>query len=142
MSCISPQETINASFFESQIKTFNGDKIVSVEPNYKGVIPSKLLRRMSCLVRMTVGISLPLLNKYDDLNGIIFSSYNSGMDRSMRFLEQIVDYNEGTLTPTDFVQSTANCVAGTLGLMGKITGYNNTHVNQGLTFESALLDAL
>lgn len=26
--------------------------------------------------------------------------------------------------------------------MGRVTGYNNTHVNQGLSFESALLDAI
>ena len=142
MSCISPQETVNDSFFEKEVKTFNGEKFICIEPDYRGVIPSNLLRRMSYLVRMTVGISLPLLNENADINGIIFSSSNSGKDRSMRFLEQIVDYNEGTLTPTDFVQSTANCVAGTLGLMGKVTGYNNTHVNQGLTFEAALLDAL
>lgn len=142
MACISPQETGSDSFFEKEVKTFRDEKIVSIEPDYNGVIPSSLLRRMSYLVRMTVGISLPLLNKYDDINGIIFSSSNSGKDKSMRFLEQIVAYNEGTLTPTDFVQSTANCIAGTLGLMGKVTGYNNTHVNQGLTFEAALLDAL
>jgi len=57
-------------------------------------------------------------------------------------LKQIFQYEEGTLTPTKFVNSTANSVAGNLALAGKNSGYNITYISQGTGFEMALLDAL
>lgn len=142
MSCISPQLTFDNSFFEKKVLEFQDERIRCIEPSYKGLIPSNLLRRMSYLVRISVGAGLPLIGKNSEIGGIIFGSSNSGKANSMKFLNQIVKFNEGTLTPTDFVQSTSNSIAGSLALMGKITGYNTTHVNQGLSFESAILDAL
>ena len=142
MSCISTQETYNNTLFEKGVKVFDTPKLWAIEPEYKDIIPSKLLRRMSKLVRMSVGTGLPLIEKNKEIGGIIMSSSYGSVKHSLRFLKQIIDYDEGTLTPTDFVQSTPNCVAGVLALMGKITGYNTTHVNQGLSFESSLLDAI
>jgi hypothetical protein len=142
MSCISTQATYFDAVFENGAKVFNAEKLWAEEPSYKGIIPNSLLRRMSKLVRMSVATGLPLIEKNENFDGIIFGSSNGSVERSLRFLNQIIDYDEGTLTPTDFVQSTPNVVAGVLALMGKITGYNTTHVNQGLSFESAILDAL
>jgi len=142
MSCISTQETYNNVIFENGVKVFDAAKLWAIEPEYKCIIPFKLLRRMSKLVRMSVGAGLPLIEKHKGIDGIIMASSYGSVKRSLRFLNQIIEYDEGTLTPTDFVQSTPNCVAGVLALMGKITGYNTTHVNQGLSFESCLLDAM
>lgn len=138
--CISPQETYNTSTIK--VEEFYSNYYLAKEPNYNELIPLSLLRRMSKLVRMSIGAGLPLIQKHKGIDSIIIGSSNGSIDKSMRFLSQIINYNEGTLTPTDFIQSTSNCIAGTLALMGKITGYNNTHVNQGLAFESAMLDAL
>jgi hypothetical protein len=96
---------------------------------------------MGKAVRMGVGAGLPLLQTNPGLDGIILATANGGLEDCLRFLNQIVDYEEGTLTPTNFVQSTPNAVAGNLALLNKNTGYNITHVNKGLAFESALLDA-
>ncbi len=142
MSCISPQASYYGDLFEKGVKVFEVRNLFAEEPEYRGIIPNSLLRRMSKLVRMSVGTGLPLMEKHKDIDGIIIGSSNGSIERSLRFLNQIIDYDEGTLTPTDFVQSTPNCVAGVLALMGKITGYNTTHVNQGLSFESSVLDAL
>ncbi len=142
LSCISPQATYFDALFENGAEELHGPKLWAKEPSYKEIIPNKLLRRMSKLTRMSVGTGLPLIKKHKDIEGIIIASSNGSLDRSMRFLNQIIDYNEGTLTPTDFVQSTPNSIAGVLALMGKITGYNTTHVNQGLSFEASVLDAL
>ena len=60
----------------------------------------------------------------------------------IRFLNQIVQYDEGTLTPTNFVQSTPNAIASTIGMNLQCHGYNITHVHRGNAFENALLDAL
>ncbi len=143
MSCISAQDTYNNAIFEEGVKVQTEAQYWAVEPKYKKMIPLNLLRRMSKSVRMGVGTGIPLIDQFkDSLDGIIIGSANGSIKKSVSFLNQIVEYNEGTLTPTDFIQSTSNSIAGTLALMGKITGYNNTHVNNGIAFESAILDAL
>ena len=76
------------------------------------------------------------------MDGIIIASSNGAIEDCFKFLDQMISYDEGTLTPTHFVQSTPNAPAGQLALMGKTTGYNITHVSSGLAFEGAVLDAL
>ena len=142
LSCISPQKTIEDSFFEGEIHVHSGNRYAALEPAYGSVIPAGLLRRMGKAVRMGVGAGLPLMKQFPDLEAIILGTANGGLEDCLKFLNQIVDYKEGTLTPTNFVQSTPNAVAGNLALMSKNTGYNATHVHNGLAFECALLDAM
>ena len=142
LSCISPQKTNENSFFEGEILVHSGNRYAALEPAYGSVIPAGLLRRMGKAVRMGVGAGLPLVKKHPDLEAIILGTANGGLEDCLKFLNQIVDYEEGTLTPTNFVQSTPNAVAGNLALMSKNTGYNTTHVHKGLAFECALLDAM
>jgi hypothetical protein len=140
--CISPQQTYDEGFFQNSPKVHAGNRYTAIEPPYGTLIPGGLLRRMGKAVRMGVGAGLPLINRNTEIEGIILGTANGGLEDCLKFLNQIVDYEEGTLTPTNFVQSTPNAVAGSLALMSKNTGYNSTHVNKGLSFEGALLDAL
>lgn len=140
-ACISPQQTFDNAFFDGHVKVHEGDRYLAVEPAYGQMIPAGLLRRMGKAVRMGVGAGLPLIQK-NQVDGIILGTANGGLEDCLKFLNQIVDYHEGTLTPTNFVQSTPNAVAGNLALMSKTTGYNATHVHKGLAFEAALLDAM
>ena len=142
LSCISPQKTSEDSFLEGEILVHSGNRYAAFEPAYGAVIPAGLLRRMGKAVRMGVGAGLPLIKQFPDLEAIILGTANGGLEDCLKFLNQIVDYEEGTLTPTNFVQSTPNAVAGNLALMSKNTGYNATHVHNGLAFECALLDAM
>lgn len=73
--------------------------------------------------------------------GIIIGTTDGGMEDCHRFLNQIVQYEEGTLTPTNFVQGSPSSPAGGLALMSSNSGYNNTHSNKGLSFENCLMDA-
>ncbi|MCB9251804.1 MAG: beta-ketoacyl synthase chain length factor [Flavobacteriales bacterium] len=107
------------------------------EPKYSE-IPTGVLRRMGKAVRMGVGASLPILRS--EVDGIVIGTANGGMEDCIKFLNQIVKYDEGRLTPTNFVQSTNNAVAAQIGLLGSNNGYNITHVHRGLAFENALLD--
>ncbi|SDG51444.1 Beta-ketoacyl synthase, N-terminal domain [Dyadobacter soli] len=140
-ACISPQRTFDNAFFEGDIKVHEGDRYIAVEPAYGQLIPAGLLRRMGKAVRMGVGAGLPLMQDAQ-IEGIVLGTANGGLEDCLKFLNQIVDYDEGTLTPTNFVQSTPNAVAGNLALMSKTTGYNTTHVHKGLAFEAALLDTM
>ena len=139
-SYISPQQT----FPEVDLSVPNEpleNKLMVVEPKYEG-IPLPVLRRMGRAVRFGVGAAMPLITGRKDVDGIVIGTGNGGMEDCIRFLNQIIEYDEGTLTPTNFVQSTPNAIAAQVGLMAKNTGYNITHVHRGHAFEMALLDVL
>lgn len=139
-SCISPQQTFAAVDID-QLHDVVNNKLQVIEPSYDG-IPSGILRRMGKAIRLGVGTALPLLkNNEAFINGIIIGTANGGMEDCIKFLNQIIDYNEGMLTPTNFVQSTTNAVAAQIGLLSANKGYNTTHVHRGLSFENGLLDA-
>lgn len=114
-------------------------KLLALEPPLTGV-PASMLRRMSKAVRMGLGAGLPLLRQ-QEVDGIIIGTANGGMEDCIKFLNQIIDYEEGLLTPGNFVQSTPNAIAGQLSLITGNRGYNATHVHKGLAFENALMDA-
>lgn len=138
---ISPQNTYSANEYLQKHHPFRGNKLVAAEPDYKGVITPSQLRRMGKSLRMGIGCGIPLLKKYNNVEGIIIGTSEGGLEGCISFLNQIVDYDEGTLTPTNFIQSTPNAVAGQLALITRNTNYNITHVNGGLSFENSLLDA-
>jgi len=138
--CISPQ----LSFPETdigQIRESKNNLLNVVEPDYPG-IPAGIKRRMGKSVRMAVGAALPLLEKYPQPDGMIIATANGGMEDCIKFLNQIIEYNEGLLTPASFVQSTSNAAAAQIALVTKNHSYNVTHVHRGLAFENALMDVV
>ena len=142
LKAISPQATYNNGMLNGVMKTIDDTVFLAEEPNYLEFIPKGLLRRMGKAVRMGIGTGLPLIKKHQDIEGIIIGTANGGLEDCVNFLNQIVEYEEGVLTPTNFVQSTPNAVAGLLALMSENRSYNTTYTNGGLSFESTILDAL
>jgi hypothetical protein len=137
---ISPQQTFGKASI-NQMQESVQNKLHAIEPDYPG-IPPGLLRRMGKAVRIGVGAALPMLKTVSSPDGIIIGTANGGMEDCIKFLNQIIEYNEGLLAPGNFVQSTANAIASTIGLMTSNKKYNITHVHRGLAFENALIDAL
>lgn len=139
-SCISPQQTFAAKDLDT-LHSAKDNAFRIIEPSYAG-IPTGILRRMGKAVRMGTGAALPLLrDRSEAVDGIIIGTANGGMEDCIKFLNQIIEYDEGMLTPTNFVQSTTNAIASQIGLMTSNRHYNITHVQRGLAFENALLDA-
>jgi hypothetical protein len=137
-SCISHQPTFNEVDLED-LKPSTDSIIYALEPKYEGV-PIGQLRRMGRALRMGVGAGMKLLLK-NKVEGILIGTANGGIEDSILFLNQIHDYEEGRLTPTNFVQSTYNAIAGMLSIITGNKGYNATHVHRGLAFENVALDA-
>lgn len=138
---ISPQATYDQAFEQGAVTFYTEDYLKAIEPNYLDFIPAGLLRRMGKAVRMGIGAGIPLLEQHPQISGIILATANGGLEDCIKFLNQIVEYEEGVLTPTNFVQSTPNAVAGQLAIMGQKMGYNSTHTNGALAFDNALMDA-
>ncbi len=141
VSIISPQNTYNGEFEKGDFQIHYKTTLNAIEPSYTEFVPINLLRRMGRAVKIGIGAGVPLIKKYPNINGIIIGTANGGLEDCIKFLNQIVDYEEGLLTPTNFVNSTPNAIAGQLALMGDITGYNTTHTNGSLAFDNAVLDA-
>lgn len=138
--CISPQN----SFPEvdlSKIRESRNNLLEVTEPAYPG-LPAAARRRMGKSVRMAVGAALPILEKFPQPDGIVIATANGGMEDCVKFLNQILEYNEGLLTPASFVQSTSNAAAAQIALVTKNHNYNITHVHMGLAFENALMDVM
>ena len=139
MAAISPQQSFGESNFAT-LHEYGDNKLRAIEPAYEG-IPASLLRRMGKAVKIGVGVSLPLLKKNSPVHGIVLGTADGGLEDCIKFLNQIVEYEEGILAPANFVQSTANAVASQIGLLTSNKSYNITHVHRGHAFENALLDA-
>jgi 3-oxoacyl-(acyl-carrier-protein) synthase len=147
LSCISPQKTFPSTssgqdpieLFGTEPIIYNGSQLMAVEPSYEE-IPRGQLRRMGKSNRMATGAGMPLLSKHKT-DGIIIGTTDGGMEDCHKFLNQIIQFEEGTLTPTGFVQGSPSSPAGGLALMSSNSGYNNTHSNKGLSFENCLMDA-
>ncbi len=141
-SCISPQHTFEDVPFKKGIISYEDNNYYAIEPGYKDIISKGNLRRMGKISRLGVGAGTPLLQNHPMLDGIIIGTSNGSLDNCVKFLEQIIKYQEGTLTPTNFVMSTSNAVSGALALISQNANYNTTYVSSGLAFESSLLDVL
>lgn len=134
--CVFPQSSDDLD----ALRPSRDNQLFVVEPPYPDVPPG-LLRRMGKAVKISVGAALPLLKDQPQPDGIILGTGNGGLEDCIKFLDQIIQYEEGMLTPANFVQSTANAMASQISLLTRNKGYNCTHIHRGLAFEQALLDA-
>lgn len=142
-ACISVQDTLNEKFFDN-LKPENSVQVLkAIEPNYKEFIPPAMSRRMSKTVKMSSVASNLALKKagLEKPDSIIVGTGMGCSQDSEKFLKNVLENNEEFLTPTFFIQSTHNTVAGQIALGLQCHGYNFTYVNCSSSLEFSLLDA-
>lgn len=144
LGCVSSQETIDNDFLKSPIDYSDASLVPALKPDYKAFIPPAFIRRMSTGVKNSIVASTLAMREADvsELDGIITGTGMGCIQDSEKFLDKLIEYNEEYLTPTPFIQSTHNTVAGQIALgLGSKT-YNFTYVHAGNSFQSALLDGM
>src|ERR1700761_3481314 len=143
-ACISAQNTFDSEGFLNNIIEYTGTRLKTIEPDYKAYIDPKLIRRMSHIIKMGVAAAQQCLNEGNVAmpDAIVTGTAFGCMEDTVTFLTRIVEQDEELLPPTAFIQSTHNTVAAQIALMLKCHGYNNTFVHKGISFESALFDAI
>lgn len=143
-ACISAQKTFGNVGFLDDVIEYNTTRLPVVEPDYKEFIDPKQIRRMSHVIKMGVAAAKECLNQGDvEMPGAIITGTAFGcMEDTITFLTRIVEQDEELLPPTAFIQSTHNTVAAQIALMLKCHAYNSTFVHKGISFESALFDAI
>jgi 3-oxoacyl-[acyl-carrier-protein] synthase II len=141
---VSAQNTMGDAGFLTDIVEYQGTRLKTIEPDYKNYIDPKLIRRMSHVIKMGVAAAKECLTSahVDMPDAIITGTAFGIMEDTVTFLTRIIELQEEMLPPTAFIQSTHNTVAAQIALMLKCHNYNNTFVHKGISFESALQDAL
>ena len=140
---ISPQNTFGTSLLSGNIVEYNTNRLEAIEPDYSKLIDVKVIRRMSRIIKMGVAAGLQCLGQAGISNpdAIITGTAYGCLEDTGIFLQKMVQNREELLTPTAFIQSTHNTIGAQIALLLKCTGYNNTFVHRGFSFESTLLDA-
>ena len=150
---VSPQKTTDSAHFLEEPLSFEANQLKSLDPGYREHIPAELMRRMSRIIKMGIAASKICLKdarigSADPLHrnitpdAIITGTGLGCIEDTEKFLANMIKNNEEFLTPTSFIQSTHNTVAGQIALLLKCHSYNFTYVHRGISFESALLDAM
>lgn len=130
------------AIFDEVLPVKNG-KYITKEPKYGDSIPKNILRRMGKVCRMGSRTALQTIEETNyKFDSVIVGSGYGDMSQCYRFLDQVIAYDEGSLTPTNFVNASPNILAGTIALGETIRGYNSTHFQKGTAFYSALFDAV
>ena len=142
-ACISFQDTLNENFFNNLTPENSVQVLKAIEPNYKEFIPPAMSRRMSKTVKMSSVASKKALQEagIEKPDSIIVGTGMGCSQDSEKFLKNVIDNNEEFLTPTFFIQSTHNTVAGQIALGLQCHGYNFTYVNSSSSLEFSMLDA-
>lgn len=141
---ISPQKTTDNSRFLEEPLSYDGLQLRSIDPGYREFIPAELIRRMGRIIKMGVAASKICLKEAQCTvpDAIITGTGLGCIEDTEKFLATLIRNREEFLTPTSFIQSTHNTVGAQIALLLKCHGYNFAYVHRGLSFESALTDAM
>lgn len=144
VGCVSTQATTEENFLDNPVDYANEHRTNVIRPDYRAFIPPAAIRRMGSSVRNSVVASSLALQEAGekDIDAIITGTGLGCIGDSEKFLNKLLDDDEQYLTPTSFIQSTHNTVAGQIALGLNCKSYNVTYVNAGVSFPSALLDGL
>lgn len=140
---VSVQKTFDNSEFLDQITPYNDTVASVIDPDYKAYIPPAQARRMAKSIKMSTVSSQTALQEAGiaNVDAIIVGTGLGCIGDSEKFVGDIIDNNEQFLTPTRFIQSSHNTVAGQIALGIGCKGYNFTYVHSAVSFESTLIDA-
>lgn len=143
-ACVSPQKTFGTDGFLDQLVEYNDTRLPAIQPDYTRFIDVKSIRRMSHVIKMGVAAAKECLELANmEMPGAIITGTALGcLEDTLTFMNRMIEMDEQMLPPTAFIQSTHNTVAAQIALMLKCHNYNNTFVHKGISFESALIDAV
>ena len=99
-------------------------------------------RRMTLQTRRLVAVAKRALDEcgIEKPDAIICATQWGCMLQSMRFLQDMMDYNEQQLTPTPFIQSTHNTIASLIAILTGNHGYNATYSQGERSIDCAITD--
>ncbi len=142
-SAISPQQSFDGAGFLDPVLESGNNRLHVTDPDYSKFISPVAIRRMSRVIKMGIsgGMRALQLANITQPHAIIVGTGRGSVTDTERFLSDMIAMKEEALNPTYFIQSTYNTINGWLAMQTKCTGYNQTYVHRGFSFELCLLDA-
>ena len=114
-----------------------------VTPDFKTYIAPTALRRLSPILRMGITLAKEVQAAVDQPFDAISVGTGLGcLTDTEKFLNVIYTVEGDVLSPTAFIQSTHNTIAGQISLDLGNHSYNMTHTQNNLSFEMALIDGM
>ena len=140
---ISYQPTFRNPGFSLDRRIINSSS-EAITPDYTEFIPAMDRRRMSHVQKMSVTCAMDCLQQANNeqLDAIIVGTSMGCSMNTRNFLDKILDAKDGPLSPTSFIVSTHNTIAGQIALLLNNHGYNMTYTQNSLSFEQSLFDAM
>jgi 3-oxoacyl-(acyl-carrier-protein) synthase len=142
-AAISPQNSFKQTGFPDIPVSVQGNSLRCIEPDYSVYVGPVQIRRMTRIVKMGIAASKEALKTagVENPDAIIVGTGLGCLEETEKFLRNMLDTDEQTPAPTQFINSTHNSIAGQIALQIKCLGYNYTYVHKGFSFLSALDDA-
>lgn len=114
-----------------------------IAPDYKAYIAPASLRRFSPVLRMALTAAQVCQNETESpFDSISVGTSLGCLKDTEKFLQTFITSTGDTLSPTAFIQSTHNTIAGAISMALSNHSYNMTHTQNSLSFETALIDGL
>lgn len=116
----------------------------SIDPSFKDYISPIEARRMGKILKRAIATSKEALKAsgMDSVDAIITGTGYGCIENTEFFLEALSKDGEQMLSPTYFMQSTHNTISSLVAIQTKNHGYNVTYAHKGISFDSALQDAV
>lgn len=115
----------------------------AVKPDFNKYFEAKSARRTSNILKMSLVSAYDALgDNREEISGIIVGTGLGCIGDSEKFLNSMIQFEEKSLSPTPFIQSTHNTIAGVIALKLQVHQYNFTYSERIFSFEWTLLDAM
>ncbi|MBR2261452.1 MAG: beta-ketoacyl synthase chain length factor [Paludibacteraceae bacterium] len=113
-------------------------------PDFKQFLSPATSRRMGTLLKCALTSAFNCVKEENrtQLDGIFTGSGLGCIENTEKFLTSMLENNEQSLSPTNFIQSTHNTIGSQIAIAFQCHGYNITFSHRGLSFDSALMNAL
>lgn len=116
----------------------------SIDPSFKDYISPIEARRMGKILKRAIATSKEAIKAsgLESVDAIITGTGYGCIENTEFFLEALSKDGEQMLSPTYFMQSTHNTISSLVAIQTKNHGYNVTYAHKGISFDSALQDAV
>ena len=116
----------------------------SIDPSFKDYISPIEARRMGKILKRAIATSKEAIKAsgLEIVDAIITGTGYGCIENTEFFLEALSKDGEQMLSPTYFMQSTHNTISSLVAIQTKNHGYNVTYAHKGISFDSALQDAV
>ena len=116
----------------------------SIDPSFKDYISPIEARRMGKILKRAIATSKEAIKAsgLETVDAIITGTGYGCIENTEFFLKALSNDGEQMLSPTYFMQSTHNTISSLVAIQTKNHGYNVTYAHKGISFDSALQDAV